>query len=112
MNAETITIPNASKTYANTIPIVFFKVVDAINKAKENGETNCVIRTSGGKVPAEVIKSLLDAGYDISYTKFHKGDWFIKAYWEEDKECGGKLLREEDDGFDATEVSIEDYKIA
>ena len=112
MGVRVINIPNAKESYNEVISTALANVVAKIDEAKTKGETHCYIVVSGGKLPVEAIQTLLDVGYDISYKKFYKGDWFIKAYWEESKVSGGKLFCEKDSGFNMVEVSIEDYKIA
>lgn len=111
MSIKVITVPSASETYKEVISTALTKALNKIKEATENGETHCYIASNSGKTPVEVIETLLDAGYNISYKKFYMGEWFIKAYWEECKERNGKLFRE-NDCSSFLEDSIENYKLA
>jgi hypothetical protein len=101
---------SAQEMYNNTIQTALEKAMKKISEAKDDGRTSCYISSIKGKVPFEVIQSLLDAGYDIKYNAFHKGygDWFIEAFWH--RICDhGKLFRGSSLD-DPNEVSIQDYK--
>lgn len=72
------------------------KALDAIDKAKQNGEYRCYV-VSGGYLPKSIIQKLIDAGYDLSYHYFkHDAQWFVKASWQDG--CSGKIYRENDFG--------------
>lgn len=101
---------SAQEAYNATIPVALEKAMKAISEAKDKGYTHCYLSSIKGKIPAEVIQSLLDAGYDIKYQVFHKGygDWFIEAFWSNPREKG-KLFK--GGSFDdPIEVTIQDYK--
>lgn len=103
---------SAQEAYDDTIPVALENAMKKISEAKDNGYTSCYISSIKGKIPTEVIQSLLDAGYDIKYNAFNMGygDWFIEAFWSNPREKG-KLFK--GSSFDnPIEVSIQDYKNA
>ena len=103
---------SAQEAYNAAIPVALENAMKTISEAKDKGYTHCYLSSIKGKIPAEVIQSLLDAGYDIKYQVFHKGygDWFIEAFWSNPREKG-KLFK--GGSFDdPIEVTIQDYKNA
>lgn len=103
---------SAQNAYDDAIPVALENAMKKISEAKDNGNTSCYISSINGKIPAEVIQSLLDAGYDIKYQVYHKGygDWFIQAFWSNPRKKG-KIFKA---GCfdDPIEVTIQDYKNA
>lgn len=101
---------SAQEAYNAVISVALENAMKKISEAKDKGYTSCYISSVKGKLPVEVIQSLLDAGYDIKYNAFNKGygDWFIEAFWH--RICDhGKLFR--GGSFDdPNEVSIQDYE--
>jgi hypothetical protein len=103
---------SAQKAYDDAIPVALENAMREITKAKEDGHTCCYIVSGLGKLPVEVIQTLLNAGYDITYHSYNKGygDWFIQAFWSRPCEQG-KLFK--GGAFDnPIEVTIQDYKNA
>lgn len=101
---------SAQKAYDDSIPVALENAMKAISEAKDKGYTHCYLSSLKGKIPVEVIQSLLDAGYDIKYQAYHKGygDWFIEAFWDHPYEKG-KIFK---GGCfdDPIEVTIQDYR--
>ena len=101
---------SAQEAYNAAISVALENAMKKISEAKDKGYTSCYISSVKGKLPVEVIQSLLNAGYDIKYNVFNKGygDWFIEAFWH--RICDhGKLFR--GGSFDdPNEVSIQVYK--
>lgn len=85
-------IPTAKDSYNATISPAMELALKEIDEAKKKGRTMCYISAVQNKLPSEVIKSLLEAGYDITYSAFEGGDWFIKAYWETPKDKDGQIF--------------------
>jgi hypothetical protein len=103
---------SAQKMYDSTIPTALENAMKKISKAKNDGLIHCYLSSTKGKIPAEVIQSLLNAGYSIKYQVYNKGygDCFIEAFWGNPHEKG-KLFK--GGSFDnPVEVSIQDYKNA
>lgn len=101
---------SAQKAYDDAIPVALENAMKKISEAKDNGQTHCDISSMMGKIPAEVIQYLLDAGYDIKYHAYHNGygDWFVEAFWAHSREKGKLLTGGVFD--DPVEVTIQDYK--
>jgi hypothetical protein len=103
---------SAQKAYDDAIPVALENAMMDIKKAKENGRTSCYISATSGKIPVEVIQSLLNAGYDIKYKVYHEGygDWFVHAFWDRPNKQG--KLFEGGACDNPVEVTIQDYKNA
>lgn len=103
---------SAREMYNSTISTSLEKAMKKISEAKDEGQTCCYIASSLGKPPVEVIQTLLNAGYDITYHSYNKGygDWFVQVFWSRPCEQG-KLFK--GGAFEnPVEVSIQDYKNA
>ena len=105
-------VASAQEMYNDAIPTALENAMKKISEAKDNGQTHCYISSLMGKIPVEVIQSLLDAGYDIKYHAYHKGygDWFVEVFWAHSREKGKLLTGGVFD--DPVEVTIQDYKNA
>jgi hypothetical protein len=101
---------SAQEMYNSTIQTALENAMKKISEAKDNGNTSCYLSSSQGKIPVEVIQTLLNAGYDITYHSYGKGygDWFVQAFWDRPRQTGkifvGELFK------DPIEVTIDDYK--
>lgn len=102
-------VASAKEMYDGTISAALENAMKAISEAKEYGRTSCYITAITGKIPVEVIQSLLDAGYDITYQYFGKGyeSWYVQAYWHHARKKG-KIFKNESHN-NPVEVSIQDY---
>ena len=103
---------SAQEMYNSTISTSLEKAMKKISEAKDEGQTCCYIASSLGKPPVEVIQTLLNAGYDITYHSYNKGygDWFVQVFWSRPCEQG-KIFK--GGAFEnPVEVSIQDYKNA
>lgn len=69
------------------------KVLDDIDKAKENGEYSCYV-VLDEYIPKSIIQKLIDAGYDLTYHYFkHSHSLHVKADWWDG--CNGKIYKED-----------------
>ena len=111
-NADDIPAHTAKEMYDDTIPVAMERCMSDIEAAKDAGLTHCYIGSNLGKIPVEVIKSLMNAGYDITYHSYGKGygSWYVQAFWH--RSCKkGKIFISGVCGAE-NEVTIDDYRNA
>lgn len=86
---EKIDIKSANQMLEETEKYALLNVMRKIEEAKEKGMTACYVNEHQNSLPKNVIKKLTEElKYDIKYSYFNNGDWFIKAYWVKPDQSG------------------------
>ena len=89
-----IHIPKAENVRTDTNKKLMINWIDRIERAKREGNTSCYVAASTGGVTRYAVQKFIDAGYDISFNRFMRGEWFVKAHWEDG--CCGRIYSEAD----------------